>query len=162
MAFILQSPDFTNGDVLPQRQVYNGMGEHGKNLSPTLTWEGFPKETKSFAVTVFDPDAPTGSGWWHWVVVNIPSNVTSLPEGAGSKNGPLPQGAKQGKTDFGHAQYDGAAPPPGRMHRYIFKVYALNTPFIEMTEDTPPAQIGFALHHHMLGSASLTAIYGKK
>lgn len=101
MAFVLISPAFVNGDTLPQAQVYNGMGQHGQNLSPALEWKDAPAGTKSFVVTVYDPDAPTGSGWWHWVVVNIPATITALPEGAGSAGDKLPKGAMQVRTDFG-------------------------------------------------------------
>ncbi|MBO1324880.1 kinase inhibitor [Acetobacter sp. TBRC 12305] len=160
MAFTLTSPAFITGDVLPQAQVYNGMGQSGQNLSPALTWKGAPEGTKSFVVTVYDPDAPTGSGWWHWVVVNIPPNVTTLPEGAGSGRGGMPEGALQIRTDFGVPGYGGAAPPPGRVHRYVFTVYALDVPKLEASADSSPALVGFMVHHHQLAAASLTALYG--
>jgi Raf kinase inhibitor-like YbhB/YbcL family protein len=160
MTFVLESPAFVTGDVLPQAQVYNGMGQTGANLSPALVWKGAPEGTRSFVVTVYDPDAPTGSGWWHWVVVNIPPQVTALPEGAGSGKGGLPEGALQIRTDFGVPGYGGAAPPPGRVHRYVFTVYALDVPKLDITADASPALVGFMIHHHQLGAASLTALYG--
>ncbi|MFT8675890.1 MAG: kinase inhibitor [Acetobacter sp.] len=160
MAFTLTSPAFVTGDVLPQAQVYNGMGQTGQNLSPALAWTGAPEGTQSFVVTVFDPDAPTGSGWWHWVVVNIPPTVTTLPEGAGSGRGGLPEQALQIRTDFGVPGYGGAAPPPGRVHRYVFTVYALDVPRLEVSADSSPALVGFMVHHHQLATASLTALYG--
>ncbi|MCI1243781.1 kinase inhibitor [Acetobacter fabarum] len=160
MAFVLTSPAFANGDVLPQAQVYNGMGQSGQNLSPALQWHGAPQGTKSFVVTVYDPDAPTGSGWWHWVVVNVPPTVTSLPQGAGSGKAGLPDGALQVRTDFGVPGYGGAAPPAGRVHRYVFTVYALDVPTLDVTADASPALVGFMVHHHQLASASLTALYG--
>lgn len=162
MAFVLTSPAFANGDVLPQAQVYNGMGQNGQNLSPALQWHGAPQGTKSFVVTVYDPDAPTGSGWWHWVVVNIPATTTSLPEGAGSGKAGLPEGAMQVRTDFGEPGYGGAAPPAGRVHRYVFTVYALDVPTLDVTPDASSALVGFMAHHHQLGSASLTALYGSR
>lgn len=160
MAFVLTSPAFANGDVLPQAQVYNGMGQSGQNLSPALQWHGAPQGTKSFVVTVYDPDAPTGSGWWHWVLVNVPPTVTSLPQGAGSGKAGLPDGALQVRTDFGVPGYGGAAPPAGRVHRYVFTVYALDVPTLDVTADASPALVGFMVHHHQLASASLTALYG--
>ncbi|MCG0995231.1 kinase inhibitor [Acetobacter indonesiensis] len=162
MAFVLSSPAFTEGAPLPQAQVYNGMGQTGQNLSPALEWKGAPDGTKSFVITVYDPDAPTGSGWWHWVVANIPATVTALPEGAGSGKGGLPEGALQIRTDFGVPGYGGAAPPPGPVHHYVFKVHALDVPNLEVTSDSSPALVGFMVHHHSLGSASLTAVYGGK
>lgn len=160
MAFVLTSPAFKNGDTLPQAQVFNGMGQSGQNLSPALVWHGVPQGTQSFVITVYDPDAPTGSGWWHWVVANIPAQVTSLPQGAGSGQAGLPAQAVQVRTDFGQPGYGGAAPPPGRQHRYVFTVHALDVPELEITPDASPALVGFMVHHHTLGSASLTALYG--
>ena len=160
MSFVLTSPSFETGQVLPQVQVYKGMGQTGGNLSPELHWHGAPEGTQSYVVTLYDPDAPTGSGWWHWVVVNIPKNVTSLPEGAGSGEGGLPHGALQVRNDFGTPHYGGAAPPPGRVHRYVFTVYAIDVPKLDVTENTSPALVGFMVHHHQLASASLTALYG--
>ncbi|WP_395495363.1 kinase inhibitor [Acetobacter sp. KSO5] len=163
MAFVLTSPAFTDGATLPQAQVYNGMGQRGQNLSPALEWKNAPEGTKSFVVTTYDPDAPTGSGWWHWVVTNIPASVTALPEGAGSGKGGLPEGAVQVRTDFGAPGYGGAAPPPGPAHRYIFSVYALDVPKLDIAPDASPAMVGFMVYHHKLASASLTALYsGKK
>ncbi|GBQ08390.1 kinase inhibitor [Acetobacter cerevisiae] len=159
MAFVLTSPAFTDGATLPQAQVYNGMGQTGQNLSPALEWKNAPEGTKSFVVTMYDPDAPTGSGWWHWVVANIPASVTVLPEGAGSGKGGLPEGAVQVRTDFGAPGYGGAAPPPGPAHRYIFSVYALDVPKLDIAPDASPAMVGFMVHHHKLASASLTALY---
>jgi Raf kinase inhibitor-like YbhB/YbcL family protein len=111
-------------------------------------------------ITVYDPDAPTGSGWWHWVVVNVPPTVTSLPQGAGSGKAGLPDGAVQVRTDFGVPGYGGAAPPAGRVHRYVFTIYALDVPTLDVTADASPALVGFMVHHHQLASASLTALYG--
>ena len=160
MAFMLTSPGFETGQILPQAQVYNGMGQSGANLSPALHWQGAPEGTKSFVITAYDPDAPTGSGWWHWVVVNIPPTVTSVPEGAGSGKGGLPEGALQVRTDFGAPGYGGAAPPPGHLHRYVFTVYALDVPSLDVTADSSPALVGFMVHHHQLAAARLTALYG--
>lgn len=161
MTFVLTSPAFKNGDTLPQAQVFNGMGQSGQNLSPALAWHGVPQGTQSFVVTVYDPDAPTGSGWWHWVVANIPANVTSLPEGAGSGKVGLPAQAVQVRTDFGQPGYGGAAPPAGRKHHYVFTVHALDVPALDITPEASPALVGFMVHHHTLGAATLTAVYGE-
>src|SRR5262249_32013324 len=137
----LESPSIKPGATLNEAQVFNSFGCSGKNLSPALQWSGAPAGTKSFAVTLYDPDAPTGSGWWHWVVFNIPASTTSLPEGAGSTDGAhLPAGAAQGKTDFGAPGFGGACPPPGdKPHRYIFTVYALKTDKLDASADASPA-----------------------
>lgn len=160
MTFVLTSPAFRDGETLPQAQVFNGMGQTGQNLSPALVWQDVPQGTKSFVVTAYDPDAPTGSGWWHWVVANIPAQVTTLPEGAGSGKAPLPAQTVQVRTDFGQPGYGGAAPPPGRTHRYVFTVHALDVEGLDVTPDSSPAMVGFLVHHHTLGSATLTATYG--
>ena len=113
--FTLSSPTIKPGSMLTDAQVFKGFGCAGKNISPALTWSGAPSGTKSYAVTVYDPDAPTGSGWWHWVVYNIPASTTELPEGAGGADGKgLPAGAAQGRTDFGAPGFGGACPPAGR------------------------------------------------
>jgi len=159
MAFRLTSQDFNDGDVLPQGQVFDGMGHSGGNLSPQLRWEGAPDGTQSFVVTCYDPDAPTGSGWWHWVVVDIPAGVSELPRGAGSGKAVLPAPALQTRTDFGPQGYGGAAPPPGAPHRYIFTVHALKVPSIGVNADVSPAYVGFNVHFNSLGSAAITATY---
>src|SRR5207342_588867 len=117
--FALSSPTIKPNSKLTEAQVFNGFGCTGKNISPALKWSGAPAGTKSFAVTLYDPDAPTGSGWWHWVVYNIPASANELPEGAGAPDGKgLPPGSVQGRTDFGAPAFGGACPPPGdRPHR---------------------------------------------
>lgn len=161
MVFHIWSDSFKDGDLMPQAQVYNGMGQKGQNLSPPLRWSGAPKGTKSFVITIFDPDAPTGSGWWHWVVVNIPPDVDFIPEGASSKN-ELPEGSIQVKNDFGQYNYGGAAPPPGLNHHYVITIHALDVSKLDVNKDNSPASIGFNVHHHSLGSAKITCIYGNK
>src|SRR5947208_13289781 len=127
--FTLTSPDVHQGQTIPSANVFNGMGCTGQNVSPALGWSGAPAGTKSFAVTIYDPDAPTGSGWWHWVVYNLPASVTKLAAGAGDpKKNLLPPGAAQGNTDFGSPGFGGACPPPGdKPHHYHFTVFALDT-----------------------------------
>ncbi|AVG76294.1 kinase inhibitor [Pantoea ananatis] len=153
------SQDLHDGDKMPEKHVFNGMGYQGDNLSPHLAWEDAPEGTKSFVITCFDPDAPTGSGWWHWVVANIPADTTSLPQGAGSGKAALPAGALQTRTDFGQAGYGGAAPPAGETHRYIFSVHALDVDKIDVDEGASGAMVGFNVHFHVLASASLTVHY---
>lgn len=155
----LFSQDFNDGDKLPERQVFNGMGYSGDNLSPHLAWDDVPPGTKSFVLTCYDPDAPTGSGWWHWGVANLPADTRVLPQGAGSGVAELPSGSVQTRTDFGKAGYGGAAPPKGESHRYVFTVYALDVEKLEVDENASGAMLGFNVHFHQLGSASITAIY---
>jgi Raf kinase inhibitor-like YbhB/YbcL family protein len=161
--FSLSSPDVKDGAMLTTRQVFRGFGCSGENVSPALMWKGAPTGTKSFAVTVYDPDAPTGSGWWHWIVYNLPGTTTKLPAGAGdpAKN-LLPQGAVQARTDFGTPGFGGACPPPGdKPHRYIFTVYALKTDKLAVPPDATAAMIGYNLNANKLATASLTAKYGR-
>lgn len=155
MAFTLTSSDFRDGDALPDAQVHAA-----GNRSPQLAWSGAPEGTKSYAITCYDPDAPTGSGFWHWTVANLPADVTALPSGAGSGQGGLPASAVQGRTDFGQPGFGGAAPPPGHgPHRYIFTVFAVDTDRLEVTPDDSGAVFGFNLHFHTLAKASITATY---
>ena len=137
-------------------------GCKGGNRSPQLEWSGAPAGTKSFVVTIYDPDAPTGSGWWHWIVYDIPSTVTELPGGVGKEGAALPGGAKQGRADVGPAEYDGPCPPPGdKPHRYIFTVHALKVDHLDVPADASPALIGFVTHANEIGRASFTALYGR-
>ena len=155
----LFSQDFNDDDKMPERHVFNGMGYQGDNLSPHLAWDEVPEGTKSFVVTCYDPDAPTGSGWWHWVVANIPAEVTVLPQGAGSGVAELPESAIQTRTDFGQTGYGGAAPPQGESHRYIFSVHALDVETLDVDEGASGAMVGFNVHFHALASASVTVKY---
>jgi Raf kinase inhibitor-like YbhB/YbcL family protein len=162
--FALSSPEIKAGGTMPKSFEFNGFGCSGDNKSPTLKWSGAPAGTKSFAVTVYDPDAPTGSGWWHWVVVNIPANVTELPSNAGAVGGAnLPQGASNVKVDFGFAGWGGTCPPQGdKPHRYIFTVFALKTDKLDLPPDATAALAGFMINANKLGSASFTSKYGRK
>lgn len=158
--FSLSSPTLIDGKVVPGDHVYNGMGYHGKNLSPELSWTGAPAGTKSFALTVFDPDAPREGGWWHWLAFDIPASVTHLPEGAGKVRG-MPQGTIQSITDFGPPGYGGPAPPPGKTHRYIFTIYALKTAKLGLSSDAAPTTVDAAIKQASLGQATITALYGR-
>jgi Raf kinase inhibitor-like YbhB/YbcL family protein len=166
--FLPQVPDFTvtssdvsNGDPMPTPQLSGVMGAGGEDRSPQLSWSGFPEGTKSFAVTVYDPDAPTASGFWHWAVANIPASVTDLPSGAGDKDNPsLPDGALQLRNDGGFAGYVGCAPPQGHgPHRYFVVVHAVDTETLDIDADTTPAVLGFNLFFHTLGRATLIGTY---
>lgn len=159
--FTLTSPTLNPAAPLAMKHVFNGFGCQGGNVSPALAWQHAPANTKSFAVTVYDPDAPTGSGWWHWVVCNIPAGVTALPEGA-SANGQLPPGAVQSMTDYGAPGFGGACPPKGdKPHRYIFTVYALDVPTLDVKSATMPAMVGYTLNQHTLAKASITVTFGR-
>ena len=158
MSFTLTSTDIRDGGVLPDAQV-----QSKGNTSPQLAWSGAPEGTKSYAITCFDPDAPTGSGFWHWTVANIPAEVTELPAGAGSPGGDLPKGAIQGRTDYGQPGFGGAAPPAGHgPHRYIFTVFAVDVESLDVNADNSGAIYGFNLHFHILAKASITATYENK
>jgi Raf kinase inhibitor-like YbhB/YbcL family protein len=161
--FTLSSPELKPNAMMPKSFEFNGFGCSGENKSPALKWSGAPKGTKSFAVTVYDPDAPTGSGWWHWVVINIPADVSELPSNAGALNSTtLPSGAVQGRTDYGSAAWGGTCPPPGdKPHHYIFTVYALKTDKLDVPADATAALTGYMIHANALGKASFTARYGR-
>lgn len=159
--FTLKTTSFDAKKPLPMKHVFNGFGCTGENLSPELEWANAPKDTKSFAVTVYDPDAPTGSGWWHWTLVNIPATVTKIEEGA-SNNMKLPQGAVEGRTDFGKAGWGGACPPVGnKPHRYIFTVFALKTDKLDVNADSSGALAGFMINANTIQKATFTVKYGR-
>ncbi len=162
-SLVLTSPVIKSDATLGEEQVLNGFGCSGKNKSPALQWTAGPKGTRSYAVTVYDPDAPTGSGWWHWVVYNIPARTTELVTDAGDSRGQqLPAGAVQGRTDFGTHEYGGACPPRGdKPHRYIFTVQALKIEKIEVPAEASAALIGFTINANSIGKATLTARYGR-
>jgi Raf kinase inhibitor-like YbhB/YbcL family protein len=161
----LTSPDIKDGATIANEQVFKGFGCSGNNISPALSWSGAPAATKSFAVTIYDPDAPTGSGWWHWVAFNIPSSVTSLPKDAGdTKKKLMPKGAVQSRTDFGSDGYGGPCPPPGdKPHHYEITVFAVDVDKLPDAKDhsASAALVGFDLHSHTLAKSTLTGLYGR-
>ncbi|MGW0246318.1 YbhB/YbcL family Raf kinase inhibitor-like protein [Nocardia goodfellowii] len=159
-SFTVTSADIEDGGTLGNDQVSDVLGAGGKDLSPQLSWSGFPAETKSFAVTVYDPDAPTASGFWHWAVANIPAGTTELPAGAGSKGGSLPEGALNLRNDAGFPGFVGAAPPQGHgPHRYFVVVHAVDVEKLDIDENSSPAVLGFNLFFHTLGRATLIGQY---
>ena len=162
--FTLESAEVKPNARIADAQIYKGFGCEGSNISPSLSWKDSPAGTKSFAVTVYDPDAPTGSGWWHWVAFNIPADVRSLPAGAGNPaSGKMPKGAVQSITDFGAPGYGGPCPPRGdRPHRYIFTVHALKVDKLDLDENAMPALVGFMVTSNRLARATFTATYSRK
>lgn len=161
--FQLSSPDIKAGGLIDQRFEFNSFGCSGENKSPALRWSGAPAGTKGFAVTVYDPDAPTGSGWWHWSVVNLPADVVALEANAGAAGGAnLPKGASHIRTDYGSAAWGGMCPPPGdKPHRYIFTVHALKTDKLDLPADATAALAGYMINANALGKATFTAKYGR-
>lgn len=160
--FIVRSPDIKPGSSIGEEHVFNGFGCQGGNISPALNWSGAPAGTKSYAVTVYDPDAPTGSGWWHWVVFNIPASAHGLAKNAGTQTTLLPAGSIQSRTDFGKPGYGGPCPPEGdKPHRYAFTVHALKVDKLPLDADSPAAMVGFYLHQNTLKRAELNAQYGR-
>ncbi|HAT40422.1 MAG TPA: YbhB/YbcL family Raf kinase inhibitor-like protein [Rheinheimera sp.] len=159
-SFRLTSHDIQEGHFMAKSFEFNGFGCDGPNLSPALTWVNAPVGTQSFAITVYDPDAPTGSGFWHWLVVDIPASVTSLAQGAG--NGDLPAGSRSFTNDYGIKEFGGACPPQGHgMHRYQFTVWALPEPTLGVPDGASAAVVGFMLNATALGKATLTATYAR-
>ena len=159
-AMTVTSPDIKSGGKIANEQVFNGWDCTGKNVSPALAWSGAPKGTKSFAISMYDPDAPTGSGFWHWWVANIPASVTSLPKGAGSGTG-LPEGAVQPHNDFSLAGYGGPCPPKGKPHHYVITVYALKVDKLDVDANASAAVFGFNANANALAKATLTGLYGR-
>lgn len=159
-SFTVTSTDIADGQRLGVAQVSGVMGAGGEDLSPQLAWSGFPAETKSFAVTVYDPDAPTGSGFWHWAVCNIPVSVTELATGAGSDPSALPTGSVMLAGDANAQRYIGAAPPAGHgEHRYFTVVHAVDVEELDVDETARPAFLGFNLFSHTVARAMLVPIY---
>src|SRR6266849_8598682 len=160
----LTSTDLKEGATIANEQVFKGSGCTGSNVSPALSWSGAPSGTKSFAVTMYDPDAPTGSGCWHCVVFNIPPGTTSLPKGAGDvKKRLMPKGTIQSRTDFGADGYGGPCPPPGdKPHRYQITVFAVDVDKLPNAKNdaVSAALSGLDLQSHTLAKATLTGLYG--
>ena len=160
--FALRSRDITDGEPLKMAQVSGIMGAGGEDVSPQRSWSGFPEQTRSFAVTVFDPDAPTASGFWHWAVANLPATVTELPSGIGDGSS-LPGDALTLRNDAGLRRYVGAAPPAGHgYHRYFVAVHALKVEKLDLTEDASPAYLGFNVFMNAIARALIHGTYEQK
>jgi Raf kinase inhibitor-like YbhB/YbcL family protein len=161
--FSIRSNNIIEGSTISSKHVFNGFGCTGQNLSPHISWKGAPPETKSFALTVYDPDAPTGSGWWHWVVLNIPQDYNSLPINFGDSNQfNLQNGVNQIRNDFSNFSFGGPCPPVGdRPHRYIFTIHALRVEHLALTENATAALAGYMINQSTLSKASFTAYFGR-
>ena len=158
-SFTVTSTDIADGETLPVPQRSGIFGAGGEDVSPQLSWSGFPEETRSFVVTCYDPDAPIVSGFWHWVLVNLPATVTELPTGAGTTER-LDNGAFHVRNDFGTKSYGGAAPPPGdQVHRYYFVVHAVKEESLGVDADASPAVVSFNLAFKTAGRAILHGTY---
>lgn len=161
--FTLASPEIKSGGMIPSSFEFKGFGCNGDNKSPALKWSGAPAGAKSFAVTVYDPDAPTGSGWWHWMVIDIPAQTSELVADAGALNSTLlPKGARQARIDFGVNAWGGVCPPQGdKPHRYTFTVHALKVDKLDLPPDATAALTGYMINANSLGKASFTARYAR-
>lgn len=162
--FTLTSPDVDPRKPIANKYVFNGFGCEGENVSPAVVWMDAPGNTKSFALTVYDPDAPTGSGWWHWVMINIPADMHGLQQGAGDPAArKVPKGVLQTRTDFGKPGWGGPCPPKGdKPHRYVFTLHALKVDKLDVPEDASAAMVGFMINANRIDKASFTAQYGRK
>jgi Raf kinase inhibitor-like YbhB/YbcL family protein len=160
--FKLYSDDLKNGRFV-QANILNGFGCTGGNVSPDLAWENAPQGAKSFVVTMYDPDAKTGSGWWHWVIANIPSTTKALPSGVNKDAAKLPRGSIETRTDFGPPGYGGPCPPAGDpAHRYVFAIYALKIDKLPVDAQTSAAMVGFLTNASSVGKATLSVNYGRR
>jgi Raf kinase inhibitor-like YbhB/YbcL family protein len=162
-AFEISSPAVGADGTIPAKHTANTFGCTGENISLPLVWKDVPADAKSLALTMYDPDAPTGSGFWHWLIVNLPPSVTSLDEGVGEPgNAKLPEGSVQARGDAGFAGYMGPCPPEGDPpHRYIFTIFAVKTDKLDIDENTSGAVVGFNLHFNTIDKASVTYTYGR-
>ncbi|MBV8142209.1 MAG: YbhB/YbcL family Raf kinase inhibitor-like protein [Verrucomicrobia bacterium] len=160
--FRLVSSQWREGGTVPRENLFNGSGCQGANISPEIHWSGAPAGTRSFAITMVDPDAPAPGGWWHWVAWNIPGTVSGLPAGAGNKGSKaLPASSVQCKNDYGELGYGGPCPPPGTTHHYVLRIYALSLPKLSPASDQEPAKVARLIEEHSIGVAQLTMKFGR-
>lgn len=158
--FTLSSPDLSAGAEVPPAYVYHRNGCRGRNLSPALSWQHPPAAARSFAVLIYDSDAP--GGWWHWLVLDIPAEVRALPVGAGEPGGRgLPAGAVQTRNDYGSVGYGGPCPPPGPAHHYHILLYALRTPRVAVPQGAPPGAVAAAVRAAAIAETEITVVYGR-
>jgi Raf kinase inhibitor-like YbhB/YbcL family protein len=157
----LSSKDIAQGEFMSKAQEFNGFGCSGSDSSPHLKWSNAPEGTKSFAITAYDPDAPTGSGWWHWQIVNIPVTVMEIPTGAGNtKNNNAPTGSTQIQNDYGSQGFGGACPPEGHgVHHYRFTLHALSVEKLELPQDASGALAGYMINGHTIASTTIESLY---
>ena len=160
--FTLYSPEVFEGKSILQNQVFNGFECKGNNISPKLVWKNPPKNTKSFAITMYDKDAKTGSGWWHWIVYNIPSDINIIERGAGNEKKLLPKGSIIGKNDFGENSYGGVCPPSGETHNYTITLYSLSIDEINLPKDATPAMVGLYLNKYAIKKTAINSYYKNK
>ncbi|OCG60757.1 hypothetical protein A9G41_00415 [Gilliamella sp. Nev5-1] len=156
----LTSTDLINNGFTT-RFISNQFGCQGENISPQISWKNLPKTTKSLVLTMYDPDAPTGSGWWHWVIVNIPVQTSFIKQSAGNNPNLLPKGSRLVRNDFGVINYGGPCPPLNSTHRYQFTLYALDIDHIEVDEQTTPALVGFIANSHQIAKADIIYSYSR-
>jgi Raf kinase inhibitor-like YbhB/YbcL family protein len=161
-SFSLYSPDVFNNQQIKEEQVFDEFGCKGKNIPPKLVWKDVPANTKSFAVTMFDNDARTGSGWWHWIVYNIPANVTEIGGNASYGKSTLPKDSIQGINDYGVEKYGGVCPPKNERHRYTITVYALDIEMLKLKSDSTPAMVNLHIKQHEIDKATIDAFYGNE
>jgi Raf kinase inhibitor-like YbhB/YbcL family protein len=160
--FRLVSAGWHEGGTVPQENVFNGAGCGGANVSPEFHWSGAPTGSKSFAITIIDPDAPKRGGWWHWVVFNLPGTTSGVVAGAGNQGSrALPAGSVQCQNDYGEPGYGGPCPPPGTTHRYLVRVYALSVEKLSLGSDTPPSKLARQIEEHSIGVAQLSVKFGR-
>jgi len=157
----LSSQDIAQGEYMAKAQEFNGFGCSGGDLSPHLKWLDAPKGTKSFAITAYDPDAPTGSGWWHWQIVNIPMTVMEIQTGAGNtKNNSAPAGSTQIQNDYGSRGFGGACPPEGHgVHHYRFTIHALSVEKLTLPKDASGALTGYMINAKTIESSTIESLY---
>ncbi len=162
-ALEIKSPEIKSGSTISDKHIFNNFGCKGENISPKITWKDAPKDTKSFALTVYDPDAPTGSGWWHWLLINIPANYKEVSSNFGKEDKfDLKDGIKQVRNDFGLHKFGGPCPPVGdKPHRYIFTIYALKTDKIDIDKSATAAFAGYMINQNSLEKKSFEAFFGR-